>query len=147
MVLTFLILFNFKAMEEDNNRASAKLNSCPIQTTLDVIGGKWKLAILWQMEQGILRFGELRKAVPGISQKMLTQQLRELEADGVVWRKVYPEVPPRVEYGLTGYGNSLRFLLNAMAEWGFQHQSRTAANKASSKSIKKKSKITKAAIA
>ena len=95
---------------------------CPVQTTLQVIGGKWKPAILWLMNHGTIRFGELKRGLPGITQKMLTQQLRELEADGIVWRKVYAEVPPRVEYGITDYGNSLRTILHAMARWGESHQ-------------------------
>jgi DNA-binding HxlR family transcriptional regulator len=112
---------------------------CPVQTTLQVVGGKWKPVILWRMEQGTLRFGELKRSIPGITQKMLTQQLRELEVDGVVWRKVYPEVPPRVEYGITPYGSSLRFLLNAMAEWGFRHQNFLAnQDRNSIKKIKKR---------
>lgn len=100
---------------------------CPVQTTLQVIGGKWKPAILWSMERGTIRFGELKRAIPGITQKMLTQQLRELEEDGIVWRKVYAEVPPRVEYGITEYGQSLRDTLHAMARWGEQHQRVVAA--------------------
>ena len=94
---------------------------CPVTQTLEVIGGKWKPIILWEMERGTLRFGELRRTMPGITQKMLTQQLRELEQNGIVWRKVYAEVPPRVEYGITEYGQTLRGLLNEMASWGQKH--------------------------
>ncbi len=96
--------------------------SCPVLETLQVIGGKWKPGILYQMESGVLRFGQLKRTIPDITQKMLTQQLRELEEDGIIWRKVYPEVPPRVEYGLTEYGRSLRGILDEMAQWGLQHR-------------------------
>lgn len=98
--------------------------SCPVLETLQVIGGKWKPGILWQMERGVLRFGQLKRALPDITQKMLTQQLRELEEDGIIWRKVYPEVPPRVEYGLTDYGKSLHGILHEMARWGLEHRRR-----------------------
>jgi len=95
---------------------------CPVMRTLSVIGGKWKPAILWAMGQGPVRFGQLMRQTPGITQKMLTQQLRELEDDGIIWRKVYAEVPPRVEYGFTDHGTSLRPLLATMAQWGQGHQ-------------------------
>ena len=91
-------------------------------TTLEVIGGKWKPAILWELrQQRVRRFGALKRALPTITQKMLTQQLRELEADGIIHRKVYAEVPPRVEYTQTDYGDSLTPILNAMAYWGMNH--------------------------
>ena len=90
---------------------------CPAETTLDVIGGRWKVPILWHLFGGTKRFGELRRALAGVTQKMLTQQLRELERDGVVSRKVYPEVPPRVEYSLTDRGQSLRPVVDAMCKW------------------------------
>jgi len=90
----------------------------PIGVTLRVIGGKWKPLILWHVHEGTVRFGELMRKMPGITQKMLTQQLRELEKDKLVTRKVYAEVPPRVEYTLSEYGQTLWPLLNAMAEWG-----------------------------
>jgi DNA-binding HxlR family transcriptional regulator len=96
---------------------------CPVVITLRVIGGKWKPAILWELQNhGVLRFGHLQRTVEGITQKMLTQQLRELETDGIIERKVYPEVPPRVEYQLTSYGFTLRAILNEMAKWGFDHR-------------------------
>ncbi len=101
--------------------------ACPVTATLKVIGGKWKPVILWEMEQGVLRFGQMKRTIPGITQKMLTQQLRELEQDGIIWRKVYAEVPPRVEYGISEYGKSLRTLLNEMAHWGREHQERQQA--------------------
>ena len=95
---------------------------CPIRTTIEVIGGKWKPLILYYLKTGPQRFGELRRSAPGITQKMLTDRLRELERDGVVHREVYPEVPPKVEYSLTTYGQTLRPLLQMMADWGEQHR-------------------------
>ncbi len=98
---------------------------CPILATLEVVGGKWKPAILWQVRQGIHRFGVLQRALPGITQKMLTQQLRELEADGILNRTVFAEVPPRVEYRLSDHGRTLQALLDEMAAWGVRHHART----------------------
>ncbi len=96
--------------------------SCPVITTLSVIGGKWKPAILWQLQNNdLLRFGQLKKRLGGITQKMLTQQLRELEANNIILRKIFPEVPPRVEYKLSDHGKSLAPLLNEMANWGANH--------------------------
>ncbi len=95
---------------------------CPITTTLQVIGGRWKTLILFNLRGGTLRFGALKRSISGITQKMLTQQLRELERDGIVHRKVYAEVPPRVEYSLTEFGESLGPILNAMCRWGTEHR-------------------------
>jgi DNA-binding HxlR family transcriptional regulator len=97
---------------------------CPAELTLDVIEGRWKVLILWQLFQGARRFSELFRAVDGITQKMLTQQLRELEKDGIVHRKVYPQIPPKVEYSLTSLGESLRPVVDAMCEWGLKHGDR-----------------------
>ena len=94
---------------------------CPVSTTMSVIGGKWKPIIMWTIRDGTRRFGEIRKLIPGINQKMLTQQLRELERDGIVHREVYPVVPPKVEYSLTEYGRTLIPVLEAMAHWGEAH--------------------------
>lgn len=91
---------------------------CPVEITLEVIGGKWKALILWHLSFRTLRFSQLRRRLPGVTQKMLTQQLRELEGDGLVHRAVYAEVPPRVEYSLTANGETLKPLLSAMCEWG-----------------------------
>jgi DNA-binding HxlR family transcriptional regulator len=82
-----------------------------------VIGGRWKVPILWHLLGGTLRFSELKRALPQITQKMLTQQLRELERDGVVQRKVYPQVPPKVEYSVTERGASLKPVVEAMCRW------------------------------
>lgn len=95
---------------------------CPVTAALEVFGGKWKPVILFQLSGGTLRFSELRRAVSGSTQKMLTQQLRELERDGVIGRKVYAVVPPRVEYSLTPHGQTLRPVLKAMCEWGNEHR-------------------------
>jgi DNA-binding HxlR family transcriptional regulator len=97
---------------------------CPVEATLDVIGGKWKALILWWLRDGVLRFGELRRKIPDVSERMLTQQLRELERHGVVRREVYPQVPPKVEYGLTAYGRTLRPITDLMCTWGKRHMRR-----------------------
>lgn len=98
-----------------------KNNNCPVAATLHLIGGKYKALVLWHLSDKVLRFGELRKMVPEATPKMLTQQLRELEADELITRTVYPEVPPRVEYGLTERGKSLFPILEAMYIWGAKH--------------------------
>jgi DNA-binding HxlR family transcriptional regulator len=103
---------------------------CPVELTLDIIGGKWKVVILFWLKNGTLRFGELRQRIPGVSERMLTKQLRELEEHGIVRRKVYPKVPPKVEYGLTDYGRTLRPITNMMCEWGLKHMRRWARSEA-----------------
>jgi DNA-binding HxlR family transcriptional regulator len=99
---------------------------CGLEAALDVIGGKWKVLILWQSRAQSRRFGELKRLVPGISEKMLIQQLRQMEADGIVRRKVYHEVPPKVEYSLTAFGVSLQETLAPLCEWGSRHMTRIA---------------------
>ena len=94
---------------------------CPVEITLAVLGGRWKVLILRELLQGTQRFNALQRALPGITQKMLTQQLRELEQDGVLQRTVYAQVPPKVEYSLTELGVSLSPILDAMHEWGERH--------------------------
>lgn len=95
---------------------------CSVEATLSVIGGRWKPVILFKlMEEEVLRFGELRRLIPGVTQKMMTGQLRELERDGIIARKVFPEVPPKVEYRLTDYGRTLSPILLAMRDWGARH--------------------------
>ncbi|MGK7875276.1 MAG: winged helix-turn-helix transcriptional regulator [Xenococcaceae cyanobacterium] len=101
--------------------ASTKRASCPVETTLKVIGGRWKVLILRELFQGVKRFGQLNRALNGITQKMLTQQLRELESDGIVHREVYPQIPPKVEYSLTPLGESLKPILEVMHQWGVKH--------------------------
>jgi DNA-binding HxlR family transcriptional regulator len=98
--------------------------SSGLEAALDVIGGKWKVLILWPLHPQPRRFGELRRLVPGISEKMLIQQLRAMEADGIVARKVYHEVPPKVEYSLTKFGVTLKEVLTPLCEWGSQHMQR-----------------------
>jgi DNA-binding HxlR family transcriptional regulator len=91
---------------------------CPTQATIAAIGGRWKIIMLWHLYGGKLRFSELRRKMPGISQKMLTEQLRELEGHGLVTRTVYAEVPPRVEYAVTPLGESLHPVITAIGDWG-----------------------------
>lgn len=101
---------------------------CPVAATLTVIGGKWKSVILHYLTvEGTLRFAELRRKVVGISERVLTQQLRELERDELVARRVFPEVPPKVEYSLTEYGRGLFPVLQAMCIWGEDHLQRMSA--------------------
>lgn len=94
--------------------------SCPAEVTLQVIGGRWKVVIVWALLQGTKRFSDLCRSMTGITQKMLTQQLRELEQDGIVFRKVYPQVPPKVEYSITPLGRSLKPVVNAIHRWGMK---------------------------
>ena len=107
----------------DENRTDNQCDSyCPVERTLLVIDGKWKPVILWHLlELGTLRFSEIRRLVPRATQKMVTQHLRELEADGIVHREVYPQVPPKVEYSLTPAGETLGPVLKAMQRWGELH--------------------------
>ena len=97
---------------------------CPVKLTADIIGGKWKPMILFYLEGGTLRFGQLQKRIPGMTKKMLTQHLRELEHDGILHRKVYAVVPPKVEYSLTKHGESLKPILKLMSAWGTKHRAR-----------------------
>src|SRR5215510_8833556 len=94
---------------------------CPAEFTLAVIGGRWKVMILYHLFLGVKRFSELQRELTGITQKMLTQQLRELEKDGIVHREIYPQIPPKVEYSLTAYGKTLKPVLKAMSAWGTKH--------------------------
>lgn len=95
-----------------------ELYDCPVEITLDVIGGKWKSVILYHLIDGTKRFGELKRLYPKISQRILTLQLRELERDQIIKRVVYPEVPPKVEYSLTEFGRSLVPLIKELKSWG-----------------------------
>lgn len=98
------------------------LSKCPVEVTLALIGEKWKILIIRDLLNGTKRFGELKKSCSGISQKVLTSNLRAMEESGLVSRKVFPEVPPRVEYTLTDVGYSLAPVLNAMASWGTDYK-------------------------
>jgi DNA-binding HxlR family transcriptional regulator len=97
--------------------------SCPAESTLKIIGGRWKLMILHELCSGVSRFGELKRNLKGISEKVLAQHLRELERDRIIQRKVYAEVPPKVEYSLTASGKTLKPILDAMHQWGLHHSS------------------------
>jgi len=100
---------------------------CPVDATLSVIGGKWKALILYHLRDGPRRFNELRRLIPSVTQRMITQHLRELEADGILHREVFAVVPPRVEYALTPTGRTLLPILEAMAHWGATHAPKRAA--------------------
>ncbi|MBP2663052.1 MAG: MarR family transcriptional regulator [Firmicutes bacterium] len=100
----------------------AELPACPVATTVGFIGNKWKLLVLRNLLVGPYRFGELRKTIPGISQKVLTDNLRSLEKDGIIVRTVFAEVPPRVEYKLSELGETMRPIISAMEKWGLDYQ-------------------------
>jgi DNA-binding HxlR family transcriptional regulator len=103
---------------------------CGIDAAMDVVSGKWKSLILWELaEHGVRRFAQLRRGLPGVSEKMLVQQLREMEEDGLVHREVFPEVPPRVEYALTEEGVSLNEALASLGVWGTERIRRIGAEK------------------
>lgn len=105
-------------------------NSCPVTATMQVLGGKWKSILINAIyHTAPARFGELKRSVKGITQSMLTQQLRELEDDGIIRRKIYAEIPPRVEYTLTDFGLTLAPIMLAMAEWGKQYRLNNTTNK------------------
>lgn len=106
---------------------------CSVEVTLDVIGGRWKGTILFHLLGGSKRFGEFRRLLPDVTQRMLTLQLRELESDGLVHREVYREVPPKVEYSLTDFGITLQPILIAMREWGNQY--RTQVNEIKARTV------------
>jgi DNA-binding HxlR family transcriptional regulator len=101
---------------------------CPVKLTTDIIGGKWKPLILFYLEGGTRRFSELQRLIPSTTKKMLTKHLRELERDEIVHRKVYAQVPPRVEYSLTRHGSSLKPILKLMSAWGSKHRARYGAD-------------------
>ena len=102
------------------------LPACPVETTLTLIGDKWKVLILRDLMPGTKRFGELKKSIGSVSQKVLTAQLRDMEQNGLVHREVFVEVPPRVEYSLTELGRSLKPILDAMWNWGEEFKARNA---------------------
>ena len=94
---------------------------CPVEGTLDLIDGKWKGVVLYHLFEGTLRFNEIRRRLPNVTQRMLTNQLRELEADGLIIRKIYAQVPPRVEYSLSTRGRTLKPVIKALKAWGDAH--------------------------
>ena len=108
----------------DEIKKKAELPACPVETTLTLIGDKWKVLILRDLMPGTKRFGELKKSIGSVSQKVLTAQLRAMEESGLVHREVYAEVPPRVEYSLTELGRSLKPILDSMSAWGEGYKAR-----------------------
>ncbi|SIO29655.1 transcriptional regulator, HxlR family [Singulisphaera sp. GP187] len=100
---------------------SGAQSDCPLADLIDVIGGRWKVLSLWHLRDGTKRFTELKRLMPGVTQKMLTQQLRQLETDGLVRREIYPQVPPKVEYSLTPAGVELGGLLLTLSGWAKDH--------------------------
>lgn len=109
-------------VEDAGKEAGKELPACPVETTLTLIGDKWKVLILRDLLPGTKRFGELKKSIGSVSQKVLTAQLRDMEKNGLVSRTVYAEVPPRVEYSLTDLGKSLKPILDAMWNWGEEYK-------------------------
>ena len=109
-------------MELTESTAKQELPACPVETTLTLISDKWKVLILRDLMNGTLRFGELKKSIGHVTQKVLTAQLRQMEASGLLTRKVYAEVPPRVEYTLTELGYSLKPVMDALWTWGENYQ-------------------------
>jgi DNA-binding HxlR family transcriptional regulator len=95
----------------------------PVELSLDILGGKWKILIIWQLKDDPKRYGELKKSLFGVTHKMLTQQLRELEQDEIISRKVYPEIPPKVEYNLTLLGKTIIPIIDLLSDWGNEYQS------------------------
>ena len=104
-----------------------KPDSCGLGPALAVIGGKWKAVLLWEIHQQPRRFGELKRLIPGISEKMLIQHLREMETDGIISREIFHQVPPKVEYSITKFGASLDEALTPLANWGSKHAKRLEA--------------------
>lgn len=104
--------FSFKGRKYNN----------PVELSLEIIGGKWKMPIIWRLKDGKKRYGELRRSLPRVTHKMLTQQLRELEEAEIITRKVYPEVPPKVEYSLTLLGRSVIPVIDLLREWGEEYR-------------------------
>ncbi|MFJ2836054.1 winged helix-turn-helix transcriptional regulator [Nocardia sp. NPDC087230] len=101
---------------------------CGMSLAIDVVGGKWKLHLMWVLGAGPQRFGQIRRLLDGVSEKVLTENLRQLEGAGVVHREVYPEIPPRVEYSLTPLGETLRLALEPLETWGDTHRAELAVN-------------------
>lgn len=111
-----------KKNPEQIRECIANYQNCPMGTAVAIIGGKWKIPILYVLRERTFRFGEIKKILPQVTQKMLTQQLRELERDGLVIRKIYAEVPPKVEYYLTPLAKKLEPILDSLCAWGKEYQ-------------------------
>ena len=111
-------------MDEAPSKRHTDSPSCPWRAALGALGGKWKGLILWRLESGAMRFGELRRAVEGVTEKILAEQLRELESDGLIARQDYRESPPRVEYSLTQYGSDALPVVYELTRWGRRHLDR-----------------------
>jgi DNA-binding HxlR family transcriptional regulator len=114
---------NYQKVSLEPDSMSQKQYMCPVEVLIDVVGGKWKMPILALLFQGTKRYGELRQQIPNVTERMLTMQLRELEQSGIVQRKVYAEVPPKVEYSLTNLGLSLEPVLQVMLSWSEKYLS------------------------
>lgn len=99
-------------------KPNTKHLACPAEFTAELLGGRWKIVLLWYLFQGVQRFSDLQRAIPGITQKVLTHQLRDMEKNGLLKRTVYPEIPPRVEYQITALGVTLKPVVDAMHQWG-----------------------------
>jgi len=119
-IVSFYIPISKNSMKNTQNDC---VQGCPVEATLKVIGGKWKGVILYHLMTETIRFNQLRRLIPEITQRMLTKQLRELEADKLIVRKVYAEVPPKVEYSMSEYGTSLAPIIQALQNWGLNHLS------------------------
>ncbi|MBP6642328.1 MAG: helix-turn-helix transcriptional regulator [Flavobacteriales bacterium] len=135
----------------DGNEHRIHLNGqtyhCALDVTMDLVGGKWKTIVLWYLRKDKKRFSELRKQIPGITEKMLSLQLRQLEKDGFVSRKVHAEVPPRVEYALTPHGKTLLPLLEEIAKWGRMMGKQYGSIEKVGTTVKKKKKGAKKSVA
>ena len=105
----------------DSERDTPYSFGCPLEVVIDVIGGKWKVPILYQLQSGTKRFNELKRLMPRVTQRMLTKQLRELEHDQIIRRKVYAEIPPKVEYSITKFGLTLSPLIDVLQAWGTEY--------------------------
>lgn len=126
MISRLLKAYNFVSMKKENSTNSINQKiinaSCGTAVTLALISGRWKLNILWQLLEGKLRYGDIKKRIPNISERMLALQLKEMEIDRLVTRTVYPQVPPRVEYELTSLGQSMEPMLRSIDEWGDEYK-------------------------
>ncbi|MEV6390779.1 winged helix-turn-helix transcriptional regulator [Nocardia xishanensis] len=114
-----------------NGKSDADHDVCGMSVAIDVVGGKWKLHLMWVLGAGPQRFGEIRRLLEGVSEKVLAENLRQLESSGVVHREVFPEIPPRVEYSLTPIGHELAAALRPLEEWGDKHRVELLGNLAS----------------